>query len=119
MSKRQTLENLAKRVFAVASEAEFFAYATSLQIRDSIDWSGFRESAEADSRLFPSLRPILGRITVCLDALHACRAPVLSRSTASGVLFSDTNPCHAHYCALKNEVEAFRKEFSRLLSALL
>jgi hypothetical protein len=119
MSKAQTLEKLAKRVFTVFSEAEFFAYATSLQIRDSFDWSGFRESAEADSRLFPSLRPILGRITVCLDALQACRAPVLSRSSPSRVLFSDANPCHAHYCALKNEVEAFNKELSRLLAKLL
>jgi hypothetical protein len=119
MSKTRTLKKLAKDVFAVYSEAEFFAYATSSQIRDSVDWSGFRQSAEADSRLFPSLRPILGRITLCLDALQACRAPVLSRSTPSRVLFSDANPCHAHFCELNKEVEVFKKEFSRLLAKLL
>jgi hypothetical protein len=114
MNKMQTLEKLAKRVFVVSSEAEFFAYATSLQIRDSIDWSGFRVTAEMDSRPFPSLRPILGRITVCLDALQACRMPILSKSTPSRILFSDANPCHTHFCELKKEVEVFTKEFQRL-----
>jgi hypothetical protein len=114
MNKTRTLEKLAKRVFVVSSEAEVFAYATSRQIRDSIDWSGFKESAETDSRLFPSLRPILGRITVCLDALRACRAPVLSKSTPSRILFSDANPCHTHFCELKKEEEAFKREFQRL-----
>jgi hypothetical protein len=119
MSKKRTLEKLAKRVFTVSSEAEFFAYTTASQIRDSVDWSGFREAAEADSRLFPSLRPIIGRITVGLDALQACCAPVLSKGTPSRVLFSNANPCHVHFCALRIEVEAFRKEFSQLLAKLL
>jgi hypothetical protein len=109
MSEKNALWDLYALVCSTEAKAHRFAHLNSAKMRSLYEWSNFRESAEQQSRSYPGLRPLLGRICMQLDALQrigdqGCMDPRLP----GGVLFSAANPCHGIYQDLAAAVHNFK-----------